>query len=208
MKAIMPVRITCWVSIPAPCMPTTSSNLKPLRRCIISTRRVTSFGCGRGTMYPVWPNSCNILATSNMLSASIRKSSSSTMVSANNSTSAGGFASALTLMRPTRCGASHAITRKSWRTILETEGRCTLTTTFSPVINVATCTCAMDAAASGVVSMYENTSVSRAPKSLSITCFTSLKGIGGTWSRHSLNSFTNSAGNKPSPLLMICPSLM
>ena len=34
---------------PASFMPTTSSKLKPLRRSITSTRRVTSVGCGRGT---------------------------------------------------------------------------------------------------------------------------------------------------------------
>ena len=38
------------------------------------------------------------------------------MVSANSSTSAGGLASAAIGMRPTRNGASHAMTRRSWCT--------------------------------------------------------------------------------------------
>ena len=70
------------------------------------------------------------------------------------------------------------------------------------------CTWAMDAAASAVVSMYENTSFSGLPSSLSMVFFTDSNGIAGTWSRQSLNSFTSSTGNKPSPLEMICPSLM
>ena len=66
---------------------------------------------------------------SSMLAASIRKSSSSTIVSPNSSTSVGGLASAATGMRPTRCGASHAITLRSLRTSDATVVRCTLTTT-------------------------------------------------------------------------------
>ena len=50
---------------------------------------------------------------SSMFSASSRKSSSSTMVSAKSSTRAGGLAKAAMGMRPTRCGASHAITARS-----------------------------------------------------------------------------------------------
>ena len=49
MKAIMPVRMTSSVSMPASRMPATSSNLKPDSRSITSTRRVTRRGCGRGT---------------------------------------------------------------------------------------------------------------------------------------------------------------
>ena len=70
---------------------------------------------------------------SSMLSASRRKSSSSMIVSANSSTSAGGLASAATGMRPTRNGASQAITLRSACTSVATDGRCTLTTTSSPV---------------------------------------------------------------------------
>ena len=44
MNPIIPARTTFSVSTPAPCMPATSSNLKPSRRSITSTRRVTSVG--------------------------------------------------------------------------------------------------------------------------------------------------------------------
>ena len=40
------------MSIPAACIDSTSSNAKPSSRSITSTRRVTSVGCGRGTMIP------------------------------------------------------------------------------------------------------------------------------------------------------------
>ena len=43
-----PVRTTASVSMPAACMPATSSKVKPSSRSITSTRRVTSVGCGRG----------------------------------------------------------------------------------------------------------------------------------------------------------------
>ena len=71
------------------------------------------------------------------------------MVSANSSTSAGGLASAATGMRPTRCGASHDIARRSLRTRASTDGRCTFTTTGSPVRSRAAWTWAIEAAASG-----------------------------------------------------------
>ena len=72
------------------------------------------------------------------------------MVSANSSTSAGGLASAAMGMRPTRNGASQAMTlqvgvHQAW----PTDGRCTLTTTSSPVCSVAAWTWAIEAAASG-----------------------------------------------------------
>ena len=105
-------------------------------------------GCGRGTTYRL-AQVAEHRAMSSMLAASTRKSSSSTIVSANNSTSAGGLASAATGMRPTRCGASQAMTLRS-RGSPATSGRCTLTTTSSPLCSRATCTWAMDAAASGV----------------------------------------------------------
>ncbi|CAB4584360.1 unannotated protein [freshwater metagenome] len=143
-----------------------------------------------------------------MFAASIRKSSSSTIVSANSSTSAGGLASAAMGMRPTRCGASHAITRRSLRTNWLTLGRCTFTTTSSPVRSTAACTWAMEAAASGVRSKLWNRSSRRPPRSPSTTVRTTSNGSAGTWSRHSLNSLTSSAGNSPSPLEMIWPSLM
>ena len=48
MKAIIPVRITSWVSIPAALMAATSSNRQPESRSITRTRRVTRSGWGRG----------------------------------------------------------------------------------------------------------------------------------------------------------------
>ena len=42
------------------------------------------------------------------------------------------------------------MTRRSWRTRRSTDGRCTLTTTSSPVRSRAAWTWAIDAAASGV----------------------------------------------------------
>ena len=106
---------------------------------------------------------------SSMFSASRRKSSSSLMVSANSSTSAGGLASAATGMRPTRCGASHAMARRSARTSSCTCGRCTLTTTVSPVRRRAAWTWAIDAAASGRRSNHSKVASSVAPRSASTT---------------------------------------
>ena len=54
-----------------------------------------------------------MVATSSMLAASMRKSSSSTIVSANNSTRAGGLANEAMGIRPTRCGATQAMARRS-----------------------------------------------------------------------------------------------
>ena len=143
-----------------------------------------------------------------MLAASTRKSSSSTIVSANSSTSAGGLASAATGMRPTRCGASHAIARRSVCTSRPTSGRCTLTTTSSPVCSCAACTWAIDAAAIGRVSNDVNTASSGRPSSDSTVRRTTSNGSAGTWSRQRLNSSTSSGGNRPSPEEMTWPSLM
>ncbi len=134
---------------------------------------------------------------SSMFCASSRKSSSSTIVSANSSMSAGGLASAATGMRPMRCGASHDIASMSSRTRRAICGRCTLTTTSSPVRSRAACTCAIDAAAIGVRSNEANTSSSDRPSSSSTTRRTSSNGSGGTRSRSSLNSATSSSGNRP-----------
>ena len=167
-----------------------------------------SVGCGRGTTYPVWPRSRSIAATSSMLAASTRKSSSSTIVSANSSTSAGGLASEATGMRPTRCGASQAIARTSRWIARATSGRCTLTTTSSPLMRRATCTWAIEAAASGASSNETKTSSRRRPRSSSTVRRTSSNDSAGTWSRQRLNSPTSSGGKMPSPDEMIWPSLM
>ena len=49
-----PACSSACVSMPAACIDSTSSNAKPSSRSITSTRRVTSVGCGRGTMMPRW----------------------------------------------------------------------------------------------------------------------------------------------------------
>ena len=127
-------------------------------------------------------------------------------VSANSSTSAGGLASAVTGMRPMSRGASHDRAAMSSRNSWATRGRCTLTTTSSPVRRRAAWTWAIDAAAIGVSSNHSNSSSSEPPRSISTTARTSAKGSGGTWSRRSLNSETSSSGNRPSPPETIWPS--
>ncbi len=87
-------------------------------------------------------------------------------------------------------------------------GRCTLTTTSSPVRSRAAWTWAIEAAASGVRSNDSNTSSRRDPRSSSTVRRTSSNVSAGTWSRHFLNSSTSSGGNSPSPDEMIWPSLM
>ena len=101
------------------------------------------------------------------------------MVSANSSTSAGGLASAAIGMRPTRNGASHAMTRRSCGTSVATDGRCTLTTTCSPVRSVAACTWAIDAAASGVaVERRRTRRRAVGPRSSSTTARTTVERLG------------------------------
>jgi hypothetical protein len=100
------------------------------------------------------------------------------------------------------------MTRRSSWTSVATVGRCTLTTTRSPVRNVAACTWATEAAASGVRSTQRNTASSGRPRSSSITWRTTVNGSAGTWSRQRLNSSTSSDGKMPSPDDTIWPSLM
>ena len=201
-----PARKSALVSMPASCIDSTSSNAKPRSRSITRTRRVTSVGCGRGTTIVRCSVRASTRAMSSMFSASSRKSSSSTIVSANSSTSAGGFASAAIGMRPTSLGASHAIAAMSARTSAATRGRCTFTTTSSPVWRRAACTCAIEAAASGSSENSANRSDRGAPRSDSTTARTSVKRSGGTWSRSRRNSATSSSGKSPSPPETICPS--
>ena len=87
-------------------------------------------------------------------------------------------------------------------------GRCTFTTTSSPVRSVAACTCAIDAAAIGSRSKREKTDSIVTPRSDSTTRRTCSNVSGGTRSRSSLNSATSSGGNRPSPDEMIWPILM
>ena len=99
---------------------------------------------------------------SSMFSASRRKSSSSITVSANSSTRAGGLARAVTGIRPIRRGASHESAAMSSRKSCATRGRCTLTTTSSPVMRRAACTCAIEAAAIGISSKEREQLLERA----------------------------------------------
>ncbi len=198
-----PACSSAWVSMPAACIDSTSSKAKPLSRSITSTRRLTSVGCGRGTMIPRWLVCASTPAMSSMFWASRRKSSSSITVSANRSTRAGGFANAATGIRPTSRGASHESAAMSSRKSCATRGRCTFTTTSSPVCRRAACTWAIEAAAIGVSSNHSKSSASEPPRSISTTARTSAKASGGTWSRSSLNSVTSSSGKSPSPPEMI-----
>ena len=59
---------------------------------------------------------------------------------------------------------------------------CTLMTTSSPVSSFAPCTCAIDAAASGVCSTEAYTALIGLPSSASMIGFTTLHGIGGVLS--------------------------
>ena len=112
-------------------------------------------------------------------------------------------------MRPTRCGASHAIARRSVCTRRPTSGRCTLTTTSSPVRSRAAWTWAIEAAAIGVSSNEREHRRPAAVRGRPRRCRrTTSNGSAGTWSRQRLNSSTSSGGNRPSPDEMIWPSLM
>ena len=204
----MPTRTTSSVLMPAACMPSTSSNEKPSKRSMTRMRRVTSVGCGRGTTYPRWLSDANTVAMSIMFSASSRKSSSSQMVSANSSTSAGGLASAAIGIRPTSSGAIAAMTCRSRWTWLRMVGRCTFTTTGVPSCSVAPWTWAIDAAAIGVRSKVAKIDSMLAPSSDSTTSRTDSNDSAGTLSRHFFISSTSSAGKMPSPELTIWQSLM
>ena len=155
-----------------------------------------------------WPVAISTEAMSSMFWASRRKSSSSTMVSANNSTRAGGLVRAATGIRPTSIGAIQdrmAMSRWNWARACR---RWTLTTTRSPVRRVAAWTWAMDAEAMGTRSKEVNTSASGLPRSSSMVRRTVVKDSAGTRSRRSRNSFTNSSGKIPSPEDSSWPSLM
>ena len=207
---IMPLRTTASVSMPAARMPSTSEKLKPLSRSITSIRRVTSVGWGRGTTKSRWPSWAKVEAMSSMFSASSRKSSSSTMVSAKSSTSAGGLANAAMGMRPTRCGASHAMTARSWWTRRVTEGRCTFITTSVPSSSSRPMDLGDGRGGQGIDGRWRRTPrASGRPSSSSRSPARRRARVrADTWSRHHLNSATSSGGKIPSPEATIWPSLM
>ena len=203
MKPTSPACKTASVSTPASCIAATSSQGMPRSRSITSMRRVTSSGCGRGTISAFCPVSASTRAMSSMFSASSRKSSSSTIVSANSSTSAGGLASAAIGMRPLSRGASHAIASRSLRTSSAMGGRCTLTTTSSPVRSRAACTWAIDAAAIGMRSKRSNTVVERAAELLLDHRAHEVEGLGRHAVAQLLELGDELGGNRPSPPEMI-----
>ena len=98
---------------------------------------------------------------------------------------------------PDHARPSHARARRSSCTRRATDGRCTLTTTDSPVTSVAACTCAIDAAASGSGEKDAKTWSSGRPRSDSTMARTARNGSAGTWSRSFLNSPTSSSGKEP-----------
>ncbi len=201
-------RSTAAVSMPAARMPAASPQANPWRCSITSTRRVTNSGWGRGTTMDRWPLEANTAAMSSMFCASSRKSSSSTMVSANRSTRAGGLVRVAMGIRPTNWGAIHDMAAMSNRTRAATLRRWTLTTTRSPDRSVAAWTWAIEAEAMGTRSKETKTSASDRPRSSSTVRRTVANGSGGTRSRSSRNSSTSSSGKIPSPEEMIWPSLM
>ncbi len=75
-------------------------------------------------------------------------------------------------------------------------GRNILTTTSSPPLSVAACTCAIEAAASGVSSKNAKISASGRPNVDSIVATAILPSNGGTWSCSSASSSAMSTGSK------------
>ena len=148
------------------------------------------------------------LAMSSMFSASRRKSSSSTIVSANSSMSAGGLARTAIGIRPTRNGAKKLIAARSLRTSSATSGRWTLTTTSSPVDK----TCAVDLGDRGGgdrgPSNSAKTSSSGRPNSASTMRRTVVERLRRHPVAQQANSPTSSGGKIPSPDERIWPSLM
>ena len=85
-------------------------------------------------------------------------------------------------------------------------GRCTLTTTRSPLSSVARCTWPIVPAASGCGSIDSNTSSQGTPSSCSITETTSASVIGVTRSWSVASSSTNSGGSRSGRVERIWPS--
>ena len=109
------------------------------------------------------------------------------IVSANSSTSAGGLASAATGMRPTRCGASHDQRGDVGADQLaRPRGRCTLTTTSSPVMQRRRVHLRDRRRRDRLLVERREDLVERPPSSSSTTARTSANGSGGTWSRQEL----------------------
>ena len=97
---------------------------------------------------------------------------------------------------------------RSERTFSATPGRCTFTTTSSPVSSRARCTCPMLAEPSGTSSNSENTSSNGRPISRSIMLLASCTSNGGTLLCSFSNSSISGCGSRSARLLRACASLM
>ena len=75
-------------------------------------------------------------------------------------------------------------------------GRSTLTMTSAPSLSVATCTCAMEAAASGFSSKPANASVTGLPSERSMIAFATAPSNGGTRSWSLASSTAMSGGSR------------
>src|SRR5579875_3107261 len=94
---------------------------------------------------------------------------------------------------------------KSLRRRRATPGRRTFTATVRPSCSTARCTCAIDPAASGTVSISAKAARPTSRRSIERM---RLKGMRGASSRHQAKALTQSPGSIPSALAMNCPSLM
>ena len=84
----------------------------------------------------------------------------------------------------------------------------TFTTTSSPVLSCAACTCATDAEARGSTSKRLNTSLIFWPSCSSISAIDCCESNGGTRSCSSISSSAMSSGNRSRRVERICPNLM
>ena len=153
----------------------------PSRRSITSTCPVHSPLTGAGTTTPA-PARLAAAPTAVRLLASIRRSSSSRSAAANPRASV-----TAPIARPHRVArssrwASRPRMSRSLSTVPRTPGRRTFTTTASPEVSVAACTCATDAAAIGVRSRLAKISSGSAPSSVRSTSSIAGQATGAAWS--------------------------
>ena len=141
-----------------------------------------------------------------MLPASCRKSSSRCSEADRCSNTA---AMSITWRKPGRSPTFSAKTSSRARSCSicsRASGRCTFTTTGSPVASVARCTWAIVPAASGEGSMWSSTSSHGTPISCSITCTTCSSVSGGTSSCSVASSSMYSGGSRSGRVDRIWPS--
>ncbi len=108
-----------------------------------------------------------------------------------------------------RSRATKSRMERSRRTFSRMSGRRTFTATTSPVRrSTARCTCATEAAATGVGSKASKISSSGAPRPDSTVQRTAAKEKGGTWSCSTEISSTSGRGSRSPRVEAICPTLM